>query len=235
MGEDWTSELAALGAALAGSGRGKGPIATLADTEARSSLLAAGGSAGGWAPPISCDLAPTTAGESRFPVGAWAAAGVRTWLVAGSVTCADDLLQGLRRGGRGGVVGLSLEASGTEAAPVPGLRVVRASAGMVPVGLAGAPDSHDPRVADARAMSRRTGAPAGWWTAVGHDAAALACAALARVPPDTTTDREEVARRRAAVREGLVEAHAPLWTSEHDGFDASRSLPRTIRVVDLGR
>ena len=26
-----------------------------------------------------------------------------------------------------------------------------------------------------------------------------------------------------------------LWTSEHDGFDATQSLPRTIRVTDLGR
>ncbi len=231
VGEDWSAELHALAEVLADS---KGTIATLGDVEAMSSVGAAAKAQSSlWQPPLSCELAPTRAGESRFPIGAWANAGVRRWLVAGSAECAADLLIGLRGGSRGGVVGLTLEASETQERPRPGsgLRVFAASAGIVPLALA-APS--DPRVEDAREMARHTGAPEGWWAAAGHDAAVLARAALAKLPLDTVSDPDEIARRRALVRHALLEARAPLWTSEHEGFDETRTLPRTIQTVELG-
>jgi len=239
VGEDWPAEVAVLAAALeARSSSGKGretPIATLTDTEVTSALLAATrASTAAWQPPTSCDLAPTSAGESRFPLGEWEKSGVERWLVAGSKVCADDLLRGLRQHGRRGVMALSLEASDAQERAAPAIHCVTATTGIIPLSLAPA-SSTDPRVEDARAMVAWTGAPAGWWTALGHDAAILARTALSALPADTTSDTTEIARRRMIVRQGLAAAHAPLWTSEHDGFDAARAVPRTVRVVDLGR
>jgi hypothetical protein len=37
------------------------------------------------------------------------------------------------------------------------------------------------------------------------------------------------------VREGLLEAHAPLWTSDAVGFDGAYKLERTVRAVELGK
>jgi hypothetical protein len=181
---------------------------------------------------VSCDSLASRAGESRFPLGAWDRAGVHGWLVAGSPACAEDLFRGLRRPPRRGTVALSLEASEAHDRPPVGVRLVTAATGVVPLALA---DPDDPRVSDVRAMVARTGAPAAWWAALGHDAAILARAAVASLPLDTTAEADAIARRRAIVRQGLVDARAMLWTSEHDGFDATQSLPRTIRVTDLGR
>jgi hypothetical protein len=230
VGEDWAAELAALGGTL-GNDQGGPKTALLADTEAAESLLAVTASTEErWGAPISCDILPTHAGESRFPVGTWQKSGTSRWLVAGSAACAEDLLSSLARVQHHGTVALSLEASDARMAPSSGLHVSAATAGIVPLGFA---RPSDPRVVDARAMVARTGAPAGWWTALGHDAAILARAAVLPLPTDTVTDANEIARRRAFVLRGLTGAHAPLWTSERDGFGPSRTLPRTIRVAPL--
>ena len=232
VGEDWTSELKAVAEAL---GATPGSVATVGDSESLSSVGAAARKEGAvWQVPLSCDLAPTRAGDSRFPLGAWDKAGVRRWLVAGSTQCAADVLAGLGQGSRTGQLGLALEASDLPERPRPtsGLRLVAATAGIVPLALA---SPTDPRVKDALSMVQRTGAREGWWTAVAHDAAALARVALAKLPDDTVSDAESIADRRAFVRRGLVEGRAPLWTSERQGFDAARNLPRTIRAVELVR
>ena len=236
VGEDWNAEMGSLVEGLLGSAAPpllrSSRVATLTDSEANAGLRAATLARGGsWEPPLSCDLAPTSAVESRFPIAGWQRTGVERWLVAGSSSCADDLLTGLRRAGVRGVMALSLEASAAKERGAPSIRLVAAGAGIVPLALA---SPSDPRVVDARAMVAQTGAPEGWWTALGHDAATLARAALATLPPDSTADLTEISRRRALVQEGLIHAHAPLWTSELEGFDASRTLPRTIRVVELG-
>jgi hypothetical protein len=232
VGEDWSAELSVLATALGSRGGADATVATLGDAEAMTSVVRASEAQGSlWQKPLSCDVLPSRAGESRFPLGAWAAAGVRRWLVAGSSECADDLVRGLRRGGRGGVVGLSLEAADLVERPPPGLRIVVAAAGIVPMTLASPADA---RVADARAMVAHTGAREGWWAAVAHDAAVLAKKALADLPPDTVSSAPEIAERRAFVRKQLALARAPLWTSERDGFGDDRVLARTIRAADLG-
>jgi hypothetical protein len=239
VGEDWQAEIGILVAALSGlpgssETRPAPPIATLADSEATVSLadsLAEKAPSHGSAP-VACDTAFTTAGESRFPFATWERGGVSRWIVAGSPTCADDLLSGLAGRGRGGSVALALEASETTARAKPGTRLVSVSAGVVP--LAAAP-SKDPRTADVREMVARTGAPARWWTALGRDATVLARRALASLPTDTTENPAEIARRRALVQKSLHDTTATLWTSDHQGFGADGVLPRTFRIVDLGR
>jgi hypothetical protein len=230
VGEDWAAEIGALAGVL-GNDQGGAKTALLADTEAGESLLAVTAmTQERWDAPISCDILPTHAGESRFPVGAWQKSGTSRWLVAGSSACAEDLLSSLARVQRHGTVGLSLEASDAHPVPGAGLRAFAATAGIVPLALAG---GADPRVVDARAMMAQTGAPAGWWTALGHDAAMLARTAVLPLPPDTATEATEISRRRAFVLRGLMAAHAPLWTSEREGFDLGRTLSRTIRAAPV--
>jgi len=242
VGESWSAELRVLAAALAVHEAGTprpgttrrtltDRVATLADSEAASSLVEAAATPGApWESPLSCDTALKTAGESRFPLAAWEHAGVQRWLVAGSTACAEDLFRGIGRSSRRGVIGLTLEASEVVARPVAGLRLVTAAAGVVPLGSS---PPEDPRAVDVRALVARTGARPAWWTALGRDAAVLARMALSSLPLDSTSDVDEIARRRAVVRQALVDARAPLWTSDHEGFDATRNLPRSIRLVDL--
>jgi hypothetical protein len=182
--------------------------------------------------PVACDTELRSAGESRFPFGAWDKAGVARWIVVGSPSCADDLFRGLASRSRRGTVALGLEASETSERPRAGIRLLSVAAGVVP--LASAP-AEDPRVVDVRQMVARTGAPARWWTALGRDATVLARRALASLPTDTTEATDEIARRRATVTRSLHEVKAPLWTSERDGFDGAGMVERTMKVVELGR
>jgi hypothetical protein len=234
VGEDWSAELEVLATALAGPGTGgQRPldVATVADEEDGPSLSAVASSRVAWRPPVSCDTALVHAGESRFPVATWAKEGVHSWLVAADPACAAELLLGVGGGGRG-TVALTLEASEIVERSHPGTRVVSATTGVVPLALA---PSGDPRVADVRAMTARTGAAPRWWAAVGRDAAVLARQALAELPTDTITDPDGIARRRAQLRAALLGARASLWTSERNGFDEAGVLNRTIRTQDLTR
>jgi hypothetical protein len=159
VGEDWRTEIALLDTALAGALTT--PIATVADGEATVSLadsFASMGDAGSPRPaPVACDTELRSAGESRFPFGAWDKAGVARWIVVGSPSCADDLFRGLASRSRRGTVALGLEASETSERPRAGIRLLSVAAGVVP--LASAP-AEDPRVVDVRQMVARTGAPA---------------------------------------------------------------------------
>jgi hypothetical protein len=238
VGEDWSDEVAVLEHGLEPGAKGgasegaRGPVALLADSEDVPGLLAAAGAGSLLQAPVSCDAASPIAGESPFPIAAWNKAGIDRWIVAGAPDCAAALFRGLRGRPRRGSVALSLEASETRGRPPPGLHVVSAAAGIVPPE---AVDQADPRVADARAMVEQTGAPAGWWAALGHDAAVLARAALARLPADATSEAGAIAHRRAIVRQGLVDARAMLWSSEHEGFGETQTLARTIRLIEASR
>jgi hypothetical protein len=233
VGEDWDDELSTLLRASSPATPQKSKVATVADSEAIPSLVHTMKARDlAWPPLVSCDAQARGAGESRFPLRDWAEAGVDHWLVAGSAACAEDLLNALRQRQRPGVMELSLEASDMAGRPPPGLRIVAVGAGIVPVTAESPPDA---RVADARAMAKETGNGASWWASLGHDAAVLARTALGAIGTDTTTDKDEIARRRAAVREALASAKGPLWTSERTGFDTARRLARTLRTIEVGR
>jgi hypothetical protein len=186
-----------------------------------------------WRAPVPCDVQAVKAGQPRFPVASWAAAGVTTWLLATTPECAADVIQEIGSRTNGGAFALTLEAAGTTERAAPGTRVVAASAGAIPLPLS--PESSDPRSKEMLAMAARLGGRSGWWVALGRDAGALARKALATLPPDTVTAEADISRRRTEARDGLANARATLWTSDAEGFDASHVLPRAIRVIDLTR
>jgi hypothetical protein len=70
-----------------------------------------------------------------------------------------------------------------------------------------------------------------YWTALGHDAGAVAKAALSPLPNDTTTDPKAVLQRRAIVQAGLLATRVRLWTSDESTIGEDRVLNRALRLV----
>jgi hypothetical protein len=101
-----------------------------------------------------------------------------------------------------------------------------ARAGVVPV-----TDAHDPRNDAVRRFSALLG-QAGWWTALGRDAATLARGALLQVPTDSVSDPHGVTDRRAMARDRLITARARLWTTEASGWTAEQRMKRTVCVIE---
>ncbi len=176
-------------------------------------------------PPVSCDMPPVRAGEPRFPLGQWEHDKRRAWLVSGSPTCAGDVTAELSAAHLKGVVALTLEAAALPAHP-PTLRVVTASAGVIPEG--GTPDARDEELGRFTSTLGR----ASWWTALGRDAATLARLALEQLPTDMVSDARTVAERRTRARELLAAAKAHLWSTEASSWTDVRRMRRTLCAFD---
>jgi hypothetical protein len=176
-------------------------------------------------PPISCDVPATRAGDPRFPIADWAHDKTRAWLVSGSPRCAMDVVSELSTANARGVVALTLEAAALPA-HVSGLRVVSASAGIVPVDAGG-----QMREDELQRFSAALGGVS-WWTALGRDAATLARVAADQLPTDAATDLRAVADRRGRARDLLASARARLWTTEGVGWTEARTMKRTVCAVD---
>ncbi|MBX3190477.1 MAG: amino acid ABC transporter substrate-binding protein [Labilithrix sp.] len=200
--------------------------AAASSVEARSGLV--------FLPPIRCDVPLAEAGKPRFPVASWLASGAQGWIVSGPSSCARDVLRDVRRvfdtqrQTADRWFGVTLE-SGIPPAEVPrGIALVSASAGLVPI-VATRPE--EAREEDVRAFMERFGVRPSYWTAIGRDAGVLARAALAPLPPDTTSDLKSVTQRRAIVQAGLSAARVRLWTTDDRGFGRDRILPRALRIA----
>jgi hypothetical protein len=176
-------------------------------------------------PPISCDVPATRAGDPRFPVAEWEHDKTRAWLVSGSPRCAIQVVSELSTAHARGVVGLTLEAAVLPPHPS-GLRVVSASAGVIPVD-----EANDGGNDELHRFSAALGS-VNWWTALGRDAATLARVAVDQLPTDVATDRRIVADRRARARDLLASSRARLWTTEHVSWTAARTMARTVCAVD---
>lgn len=188
-------------------------------------------------PTVSCDVPLANAKATRFPIDAWWRGGVRGWLVSGPPACARDLLRDLaaalpRAAVAPPAVALTLEAGIPMSEAPRGIAVLSASAGIVPV-LASRPEEAPDE--DVRLYMERFGVRPSYWTALGHDAGALAKASLAPLPNDTTTDMKAVVQRRAMVQAGLLATRARLWTSDERGVNESRILARSLRLVTWER
>lgn len=204
-----------------------GGVAPVVDTSELSSFPPQGGRVGSLTllPPVSCEIPPTRAGDPRFPVSQWQHDGTHAWIVSGAADCTRDVVKELSAVRARGVVGLTLEA-----ASLPGhassLRVVSASAGVVPVAALG-----DVRDDHLRRFTARLGA-ATWWTALGRDAGTLARVAMKPLPSDTVADAQTVNARRAQARDALAAARAPLWSTEATGWTSSHAMQRTVCALE---
>ncbi len=204
-----------------------GSAAPIVDASELPSFAAAGGPAGSLrlGPPVSCDIPAARAGEPRFPIGEWQHDGTSAWIVSGSPECAADLVSELSPARMRGVVALTLEAA-SSIKPTPGLRVLSARAGVVPEA-----DPADPRAEELRRFTTTLGR-AGWWAALGRDAATLARTTLLRLPVETVSEPHAVADRRAKARAGLAAARAQLWTTESSGWTAEQTMNRTVCALE---
>jgi hypothetical protein len=178
--------------------------------------------------PVSCDIPAVQAGEPRFPLGLWQDQKTHAWVVSGSPECSQDLVEELSAARSRGVVGLTLEAA-AQLRTIAGLRVVSARAGIVPE-----IDPRDPREPEVQRFSASLG-QAGWWTALGRDAATLARTALLALPVGNVSEPRAVAERRASARDALAKARARLWTTESSSWDGDRTLNRVLCTVESGR
>jgi hypothetical protein len=177
-------------------------------------------------PPLSCEIPATRAGEPRFPISGWERDKIRAWLVSGSPSCARDVVGELSAAHARGTVALTLEAAALPA-HAPGLRVVSASAGVVPGGAA------DETADDELQRFSATLGNVSWWTALGRDAATLARVAADQLPKDAATDPRAVAGRRARARDLFASARARLWSTESAGWTDAHTMRRTVCSVDV--
>jgi hypothetical protein len=202
-------------------------VAAVVDESELAALPAQGGAVGGLTllPAVSCEVPAKRAGDPRFPLSAWDHEKAHTWLVSGSPACARDVVGELTGARARGVVALTLEAA---ALPVhgAGLRVVSASAGVVPE--TAAEDTRD----DERRRFAATLGTVSWWTALGRDAATLARVAARQLPTSSAGEPSEVTARRARARALLEGTHARLWTTESTAWQADHTMKRTICAVD---
>lgn len=233
LGERTERELAMLGEALVR--HSVKTAAFVADTDEDVAASRAAEAAGlVLLPPTRCDVPLSEAGKPRFPVNAWLASGAQGWLVSGPTSCARDVLRDVKRivevkstsGER--AIAVTLEAGVTPSEVPRGIVVLSASAGLVPV-LATRPE--EAREEDVRVFMDRFGVRPSYWTALGRDAGALARAALAPLPVDSTSDPKAVTQRRAITQAGLFASRLKLWTTDDKGMGPDRVLPRALRLA----
>jgi hypothetical protein len=176
-------------------------------------------------PSLSCDAAPSQAGESKFPVSDWRANRVDHLLLLGDAACAADALADLQAAHLSGVravVGLE----GAEVADDARAPLLVASAGSFPL-------KRGDTSSALNGFKKRHGKAPSWFAALGHDAAVLARAALRELPLDRADDKAEVEKRHAAARTALARAQANLWTTEAAGFAGSNAIDREINVIEV--
>ena len=180
-------------------------------------------------PAVSCNIPLAEAGHTRFPIDAWKSKGAKSVVVAGDAFCARDVLKDLGARAVSEPVALTLESSVPITELPRGITMLSTAAGIVPVLAAKPNEVADP---DVRAFMENLGVRPSWWTALGHDAGALAKAAVAKLPHDTTTDPHAIAQRRAQVQAGLFATKVKLWTTDEQGVATSRVLERTLEARD---
>jgi hypothetical protein len=208
LGEDGATERRALMEAFAKSGR------------RRIAVLSA----------VPADVRPTEAPEGSSivaiqPCGAALdfvrAATADALLVDGGPDCARGAIEAPLA--RGSEIDFGF---GIDAASEPTATGLVASAGLLPI------RGETPEPLRAWTSTGRS-APA-WWAALGHDAGALADAALRAVGElDAAHDAASVEVRRAKLTAAIASATATLWTTSARGFDGSRDIPRPIEAREV--
>jgi len=159
---------------------------------------------------LACDV-EGGAGRPRFPAADWRRAAAPL-LLTGAGDCVRDALAAAAAAGHRAPVAVDLEGADGLAGVERAAPTLVARAGRFP----------SVPVTD-RTLSLHQ--------VLGHDAAALAAAALAEVEDRRVEGAEEVAAVHRAIRDRLATVTVELWSTAATGFAGGRSLPRTIDVV----
>jgi hypothetical protein len=173
----------------------------------------------------SCDAVPESAGAPRFPVRQWKHDSVDTLVFLGDPECARDAA--LEAASAGVIARLLFGLDAGALVDVPGSKFVL-SAGRFPFGSAPLSDEET-------AWVKRWGSPPSWYETLGHDAAVLGSAVLASFPLARIDDRALVNGLHQRARDGLLVAHATLWSTLAAGFDGKPAVQREFRVVPVPR
>jgi hypothetical protein len=183
---------------------------------------------------VPCEPTGRLAGRSQFPL-----AEIRRenagLLVAASFECMRDL--GLDIGRYEPQLLRTTYIAGTLGAgnpfPDPRTRDARyllVSAGVVPIRTT---DPGAMPTTDLRNYLLTYGTPPNYWAALGRDAGVLARSAVSPLPQDVATSDASIYQRRALVEAGLMATKDDMWSSDERGFDADRTLKRTMGVVEV--
>jgi hypothetical protein len=173
-----------------------------------------------------CDAPVQKAGEARFPVDVWRKAKVDALILLGDSYCSSDALEDAESEGLGrawAVLGLDSGDLAAEPGHFP-LLVTRSGAFPLLRTEATSPLS---------AFRRRYGKAPSWFAALGHDAAAIAKAALRTLPNDRVTDVKEVERRHQLASAAIAGVETELWTTEAAGFGGQSLLRRDFKIVEV--
>ncbi len=177
-------------------------------------------------PDARCDAQPKVAGGFAFPIERWRELKIRSVIVLGDDRCAQRVVDELNP--KAGapwrptvVLGLGALAQAYSGAGVP--RVVT-GAGLVP--------ALDDAPLLLRLLWKDQGQPVGFYAGLGHDAAALALAAL---PGDllATADPVQLQAARNTTLARLSSATATLWTTAEHGPGANGTIGRVFSVRPL--
>jgi hypothetical protein len=172
-------------------------------------------------------VAPASAGAARFPVQIWKRDRIDALLLLGDASCARDAVSELAGAGVRPVLGFGLEcAELLTALPTQHARFA-VGAGAFPM-RDGAPEGM-------KRWRERTGRAPTWASALGHDAAMLASAAVADFALERVDDARAVSELHRRAQQNLARVKAALWTSERSGFEGGRRLARTLSVVSRQR
>jgi hypothetical protein len=145
-------------------------------------------------------------------------AGARGLIVDGDAACARDVRE---RGATDALVAFGLDARDTGSG-------LHATAGW----MDGSERSGPSPLAAWRGTGREEPS---WWAALGHDAGALARAAVEALGAETPADgASSQASLGAAVVRDLARTETALWTTDARGFAGGRELGRTIELVERG-
>ncbi len=169
-----------------------------------------------------CDAQPKLAGAAAFPIAAWRAKKITAVVVLGDARCARRVADELIASTPPYRPTLVVAPAALEIAHV----VLPLSRTVIGVGLLPAGDTAP---AALRTLWLDQGAPVGLLGALGHDATALAAAAL---PGDLvgTTETSALQKARAMTVTRLLAAKAELWTSSAASATGNGSIPLSLHA-----
>jgi hypothetical protein len=178
-----------------------------------------------------CPLGMARPGTMSLPWEEWQKEGFRTVLVLADSTCCSRVHSELTRASWSTPIIFGLE--GADAKVIGGTPPLRLAVGQFPrlqsEDLSGKMSEQEEAILRGRAPQHFE--PSDWYFSLGVDLSRLLVEALRNFPETQVTDKEEVRVHHDKVRSALLDARAPLMTSEAQGFTSAGWIQRNLRVL----